>query len=261
MRTEEEQLAAYKPEEEIRRVYPWARAYLDIEGWPVWGCARVLRSAVGEEMNRILGNLAHADWMGKSADGESKRQARIYYRFTGRQPQVFFWDELAGDHVSVLAGRLQRVRLESRERGTTYCEVRGIRIEQGAAMMGANVNHRYLYRLVSPIFPTDRQWGRRPREEGWARNFYLTDVVSGCIAGLLKGCNLRSYEVKVAPEGLKECRVEWSRPQRGVETWRQGIVGMFSCNVELPSGIAIGRHGAEGYGEVQLVESVQVPRS
>jgi hypothetical protein len=254
-------VAAYKPDLQIRRSVPWARATLSIPGLPPFMCARMLRSAIGEEMNKRLGAMAHSDWLGKDETGECvRRQARIYYRYSNHTPQVFFWDDLAKDHVMALAGHLQSIRVDTREKGALILPVEEVRIEQGVATMGQNQCHRYLYEFASPLFPTDRQWARRPRESSHWRNHWMIDSIQGTIAGLLKANNLHNDDITVAPVSLAECRVEWSRPQRGLDTFRQGITGRFIANVELPSGIAIGRHGAEGYGEVRMIDRYDVPK-
>jgi hypothetical protein len=254
-------VAKYRPELQIRKTVPWARATLTIPGLPPFMCARMLRSAVGEEINKQLGNMAHSDWLGKDEAGETtKRQARVYYRYCDHTPQVFIWDDLASDHTNALCQYLHAIRIDTREKGPLVLPVEEIRIEQGTAVLGQNQCYRYLYEFASPLFPTDRQWARRPRDPGHWRNHWMIDTIQGCIAGLLAGNNLHSNDITIAPVSLSETRVEWSRPQRGLDTFRQGVTGRFVANVELPNGIAIGRHGAEGYGEIRLLERFDVPK-
>ena len=254
-------VAAYRPELQVRREIPWARVTLDIPGLPPFMCARMLRSAVGEEINKKLGRLAHADWLGKDETGETtKRQARIYYRYSNYTPQVFIWDSLAGEHTMALCQYLRAIRVDTREKGSLVLPVEDVQIEQGTAVLGQNQCHRYLYEFASPLFPTDRQWARRPREDGIWRNHWMIDTIQGCIAGLLAGNNLHNNDITIAPVSLSETRVEWSRPQRGLDTFRQGITGRFVANVEIPNGLAIGRHGAEGYGEIRLLDRYDVPK-
>jgi hypothetical protein len=258
---EDRTIAAYKPELQVRRSIQWARATLKIPGLPPFMCARMLRSAIGEEMNKRLGSRAHSDWLGKDETGECvRRQARICYRYRNHTPQVFIWDDLAKDHIEALAGHLRSIRIDTREKGALVLPVEEVQIEQGTGVMGQNQCHRYLYDLATPIFPTDTQWARRPREAGHWRNHWMLDSIQGTIDGLLKHNNLYHDDITISPVSLSETRVEWSRPQRGIDTFRQGIVGRFIANVELPSGIAIGRHGAEGYGELQLIERYDVPK-
>ena len=254
--------ARYKPELQVRKEIPWVRALLDIPGLPPFMCARMLRSAIGEEINRALGPLAHSDWLGKDEAGETvKRQARVYYRYTNRTPQVFIWDELAQPHIMALLKYLRTVRIDTNEKGSLYLDVADIQIEQGTAVLGQNQTHRYLYEFASPLFPTDRQWARRPRDPGIWRNHWMIDTIQGCIVGMLKGNNLYSDDVTISSASLSETRVEWSRPQRGIDTFRQGITGRFVANVEIPNGLAIGRHGAEGYGEIHMLDRYDVPKS
>lgn len=254
-------VARYTPELQVRREIPWARATLKIHGLPPFMCARMLRSAVGEEINKQLGPLAHADWLGKDETGETtKRQARIYYRYSNHIPEIFIWDALTTDHIGALCRCLRAIRIDTREKGPLVLTVEGIQIEQGTGVLGQNQGHRYLYEFAAPLFPTDRQWARRPREVGIWRNHWMIDTIQGCIVGLLKGNNLYSDDVTISPVSLAETRVEWSRPQRGLDTFRQGIAGRFVANVEIPSGLAIGRHGAEGYGELKLLERYDVPK-
>lgn len=254
-------IAKYRPELQDRKTVPWARAALTVPGLPPFMCARMLRSAIGEEVNKRLGKMAHSDWLGKDDTGDTvKRQARIYYRYSGHIPQVFIWDDLTSQHLAALCQHLHAIRVDTREKGALVLPVEDIQIEQGTAILGQNQTRRYLYEFASPLFPTDRQWARRPRETGIWRNHWMIDSIQGCIVGLLRNNNLYHDDVTISPVSLSETRVEWSRPQRGLDTFRQGITGRFVANVELPSGIAIGRHGAEGYGEIRLIERFDVPK-
>jgi hypothetical protein len=247
-------------DKQIRKSVPTASAVLTIPGWPPFGCARVLRSAIAEEMRAQLGSLYHSEWMGKDVEtGECiSRTARILYRFRDYTPAVYAWDERAHDHLRQLAARLRSLRIDTREGPKVYT-VESVDISLSSGVLGINSSHRYHYRIVSPIFPTDTQWVRAPRNPSPFRTAWAQEVVSGCIAGLLSVENL--YDAPVHVYGnLRETTVEWSRPQRNLTTRRAGITGEFITNVEIPDGMSIGRHGAEGYGELRLVERFDVPK-
>lgn len=247
-------------EKQIRKTVPTAEAVLSIPGWPRFGCARVLRSAIAEEMQAQLGNLYHSEWMGKDLEtGECiGRTARILYRFRNYTPTVYAWDDRAHDHMQQLAIRLRSLRIDTREGPKVYT-VDSVDVRMSSGVLGINASHRYHYRFVSPLFPTDTQWHRRPRCSGPFRNAWAQEVVAGCIAGLLDVENL--YDAPVHVYGsLTEMPVEWSRPHRDLTTRRMGVSGEFVTNVEIPDGMTIGRHGAEGYGEVRLVQRFDVPK-
>jgi hypothetical protein len=43
----------------------------------------------------------------------------------------------------------------------------------------------------------------------------------------------------------------WGRPQRGIAKVRDGFVGEFISNADLPDGWPVGAKSAEGFGELE----------
>lgn len=237
---------------------PHAEARLVVRGWSDWP-AHVVRGAICTELERALtGRITdgwtalHVDWHGHSETGRSDRPARVCFRPRGRGViEVYAWGDLAHTHVAAL-GRLGALRDPRGE----VCAVEDVQARTATTALAITPKRWHGYELVTPYCPSDVTWGRRPRgrDGAWARPAWAGAALAASIrqVALTLGHDLEAgaHRVHVQIADFADARAEWARPD-GRE-WRvDGFRARFVANVRLPDGIGLGRHRAEGFGEVR----------
>jgi len=228
----------------------WARVRLDIPGWPRRASARMLRGAICGALENHAPEGLHVDWHGHAADGTPRQCIPpVQYR-THDGPEVYFVGPRSSDHVALLSRALHAVRLQ---RDGDVLEVRAADIESDTCAMQTTGKSWVRYELVSPLFPPDVAWRRRPRDPGherdaWAAGLLYSSISQVLLAGGIQPDRLRLHVVGVAHE-----RVEWKRPKRSLSVGIYGFRARMVMNARLPPWVGLGKHRAEGFGALQCL--------
>lgn len=236
-----------KPEPWVT-VVPFGEVVFDVD-WPAPLSERVLRSAICGQ----LGPNAHVDFH-QHADGpeDERRMAcpAVMYRIRNGRPGVWLWGPRAGENVMTLA-RLNVLEVPNGERLT----IRGAELRIDECPVSVHRKGRWnRYRLATPFFPPSvtsaRQPGSGADSEVWgawaggtlARSLsaWLRDEVA------LDGEQLHVHMVR-----WRTAKCSWARPSRGVGYAATGFEAEFLANVAIPDGLALGKHRAEGWGEIR----------
>lgn len=228
-----------------------AEVALDIPDWPRGACGRMLRGALCAELRQHVGDELHVDWHGHASDG-TVRQALppILYRVQDGRPSVWMMGERAGEHLALMLRKLRAVRLA----GGDVVEVRGMDLRRSTCHVRTTPKRWQRYELVSPLFPTDVAWKRRPRQPGPERWAWAGQLVRKSMAELLRDVGVPESSVRhlhVHVHDYDDRRVEWRRQGRGLEIRRWGFVARLVVNAVLPDGCALGKHRSEGWGVVR----------
>lgn len=136
------------------------------------------------------------------------------------------------------------------------CAVEDVQVRACTTTLAITPKRWHSYELVTPYCPSDVTWGRRPRgrDGAWARPAWAGAALAASIrqVALTLGHDLEvgAHRVHVQIADFADARAEWVRPDG--RQWRvDGFRARFVANVRLPDGIGLGRHRAEGFGEVR----------
>lgn len=230
---------------------PVAEVRLDVD-WPRACPPRILRGAVLAQMMASEGSTLHSDWHGhlNGPEGGMSRPAPICYRIEP-SPRLYLWGDRAHDHATRAAEVLRSLRLP----GGDVLDIRSVDLDLRTEAAGVD-RRWYGYDLVTPLYPAAVAWGRRPRAPGRFRRAWAGTVIRRSILDLLgamgKGDAVGS-PLHVDVDDYRDVRLEWARPEREVREHVEGFRCSFAANVQLPDGIGLGHHRAEGFGEIRRV--------
>ena len=237
----------------LRVPVPWARVELGVR-WPHRLDAHVLLAAVGTEMQRRLGTLYHADWLGRDPDtGECiHRRPVVRYDLSTRRPVMWMDGPLAHDHAAAAARYLHAVVLPAGERR----EIAEVKVDHGVHVVGVHRRRLYSYALATPYFPSHTVSARQPAP-AWAKRAWAGEALRSSISDLLaEWGGTPESPVTVQVEEGRAVPVRWSRPGRGEDRRLTGFTATFTSPVSLPPGTAVGAHTREGWGRLELIGEV-----
>lgn len=239
-------LGSEVPGQPWARAVPVARVRLTCD-WPRVCPARILRGAVVARVDEAVG--ASVAWHQHGDDGDpAQRPCEVLYRVEPH-PEVWLWGPRALAHAAILAQHLHALRLPAGE----VVEVRGVEIEAETATVQALGKGWRRYRLVTPYFPTDRAWARRPRTPGPERAAWAGQALRASLSTALGDVGLTPpADLHVHVAAMRDEPVEWERPVRGHVSRVVGFTADFVANVALPDGIGIGKHRVEGFGVLEV---------
>lgn len=228
-----------RPEPWIARV-PWAEVRWEAR---VSVPATMLRGAVVA----ALGDDCHIDYHQHREDGTTRQEpATVCYRVRDGRPSVYVLGPRAGDHVRELA-RLAEVRFPREGRvalGSPW-------VQGGYTDVRTRKTEWQRYELVSPYFPSEVVWRRRPRKAGPERGAWAGAALEASMRLLWEQVGLEdrvNRPLHVQVEGLKTEMVAF----KGGRV--HGFRARFVTNAVLPDGVALGAHRSVGFGEVRSAD-------
>jgi len=234
----------------VKRVYH-AEARL-VCNWPRLCPPRILRGAVIAEMDRLLPHGAGVDWHQHGDDDKSaQRIPRIFYRVLDGQPSLWAWGPRAHQHLAQLTASLHALRLPQGQ----VVEIEGVDLDTQHTDVQYTGKSWYQYELVTPIYPSDVAFKRRPRQCGPQRKAwggsYLTAAINRWVKSAGLNFETRGQLLHVSVDEAWDVPVIWERPDRGTAVKAVGFRARWTCNAILPDGLGLGHHRAEGFGEVR----------
>lgn len=236
---------------------PWARVELDVR-WPRTLDAHVLLAAVGTELQRQLGTLYHADWLGRDPDtGECiHRRPVVRYDLSSGAPVLWMDGDLAHDHAAAAARYLHALTLPAGE----HLNVLGVRVDHGVHVVGVQKRKLYRYHLATPFFPSESIRGRKPHER-WAIRAWAATAMRSSLLNLLASWGV-TWDTRWPPlvqvESGQSATVTWRRPREGREVRVPGFTAELVSTVSLPPGAALGANVREGWGRLDLLASTEL---
>ena len=230
-----ERLAHESP---YRAPVPWAEV---VFGCPWTSPVETLRGAV---VRAVGGDLAHVDYHAHLPDGTT-RQTRPTVLYRVGPPRVWLYGPRAHDRLTELA----RVTSLLTPSGRTV-PVDDLQISSGVVDCGIDVKHWHRYESVTPYFPSQVAYVRRPREAGHEQDAWASQVLQSSIRRFFEELEVAGgqHPVSVHLVEVQHERCTW-RSRREATVW--GFRARFLANAVLPSGFALGQHVSEGWGEVR----------
>jgi len=226
--------------------------------WPAACPERILRGAVVGQVERQIG--ASVEWHNHGDDGESSaRPALTLYRVRSC-PEVYFYGRTAHQRAAWLIRSVGALMLP----GGEVIEVESGDLRTGATGCQVLGKSWATYDLVTPIFPSLVTYRRRPREPGAERRAWAVHFIESTVLDWLNGARLEyGLDREQGQTGISvyihdfddidgSVKLMWERPGRS-EYVAHGFRCRFTTNAVLPDGIGLGRHRAEGFGEIRLV--------
>ena len=226
-----------------------------------------LRGAILEEVARISGGneRLHSDWNGRLGGEEGETISRIppiLYRVRGDAAHLYFWGPRTAERLAEL-GRVEAVTDPENRRILVEISINS-RTEETA--LTPRAWHRY--ESVSPWWPPARVWGRKPPHDApqcvW--NAWAADALSMGILGLFRALGVpeetsgERTRLTVSVADMRCVPVVWHRDSKDIHHESVGFMVRFVANCALPDGIMLGKHGAEGYGEIRYVDCTRIER-
>lgn len=216
------------------------------------GCAwRWHPSALRGAVLDGLPGPVHSDWNGRLNEGEGEtlsRLAPVYYRVDGDRARLWLWGERTPERVAEL-GRVASLQTPDGGRVPVTMSV-----DLGAGAFALTGKHWYRYRLASPWWPPGRAWARAPHGASDAIwRAWLGDGLLSGLHGVLRAVGVTSETCRpsVQVEQFARRPVVWHRDGRDLHHDGVGFLVEFVSNMLIPAGFALGKHVAEGYGEVR----------
>lgn len=235
---------------------PWARRLQVARvrlacDWPRACPSRHLRGAIVARLEEAGG--ASVAWHQHGDDDESAaRSPEVLYRIRPDDgaPEVVCIGPRAAEHAQRLARDVHALRLPAGQ----VIAVDGVDVQYDAHVVQVRQKAWSRLTLQTPFFPTSTQWGRRPRAPGPERAAWAGQALAASLESFLCAAGLTvAGQVHVQVVGMEDARVTWERPGRGDRHEAIGFFADFVANVAIPDGVGIGKHRAEGWGEVRSV--------
>lgn len=217
--------------------------------WPRVCPSRHLRGAIVARLEESGG--ASVAWHQHGDDDvAAARSPEVLYRvgLGDGVPEVVCLGPRAAEHAQRLARDVHALWLPAGQ----VIEVRSVDVLYDAHVVQVRQKAWSRLTLRTPFFPTSTQWGRRPRSPGPERDAWAGQALAASLESFLGACGLAvAGQVHVQVVGLWDARVTWERPGRGDRHEAVGFHADFVANVAIPDGVGIGKHRAEGWGEVR----------
>lgn len=210
-----------------------AEATLQIPDWPAGAHPRVLRGAICTELEHHAPGGLHIDWHGHAEEQHREAIPPICYR-VHRGPSVYLAGARTEEHLALLLRGLGSLRLPHGD----VVEVEGVDVTQRRVTLATSNKAWRRYELETPIYPPEVAWRRRPRHSGPERRAWAGALLRASLAEL-------GLDAHVQIEAMRDEDVEW-RGER-----RRGFVARWVSNADLPDGMGLGAHRAEGWGVVR----------
>lgn len=209
-------------------------------------------------------SAVHSDWNGRrEGDGDTlNRLPPVLYRVRGRDAALFLWGPRTGERLAELGRVASLVDPENRVIPLNLC------VDHEEARVSREARHYYLYETVTPWWPPARAWARRPRGPGSDvfLSLWASESITGWLHGFFRAMGIPEQDpvshtrIGVDVLHMKEAHAAWHRDDRDIHINQSAYHLRFVSNVMIPSGIGIGKHGAEGYGEVTMLHDYLVPK-
>jgi len=244
---------------------PWrievcaARVDLGVH-WPYHPTA--LRGSVIAAVAAVVGGdaLLHSDWNGRlnAEEGDTlSRQAPICYRVHRERPHLYLWGPRTAERLAEL-GRVLAI-LDPTGRPIPIAP----QLESAVESLGLMGRQWYQYETVTPWWVPRQAMERRPCPSmpECIHRAWIGSALLGGLHGILRLAEIdltQPIRPMVQVEEREACRVAWHRDTKNLHYESTGFHIRFVSNVLIPSGFALGKHTAEGYGEIRRVASWNV---
>lgn len=97
-------------------------------------------------------------------------------------------------------------------------------------------------------------------------NRWASESVTGWLHGFFRAMGIPEQDpishtrIGVDVLNLRPAKAAWHRDDRNIHIDQSAYHLRFVSNVMIPGGIGIGKHCAEGYGEVKMLHDYLVPK-
>lgn len=220
-----------------------------------------LRGAVVVAMAQLAGgdDRLHSDWNGRLNAGEGETLSRIppvCYRVAGDQAQLYLWGLRTAERLAELA----RLEWLVPPEGGPLPVALSVDLQQEAFAVEGRCWLRYESR--SPWWPPLQAEQRKPKNapdcvlRAWAAQRLLSGLY-----GVIRACGIVCEEglrPVVQVEGIRPCPVVWHRDPKDLHHATTGYHLQFVSNVRVPDGFSLGKHVAEGYGELRRIDEWKI---
>ena len=227
-----------------------------------------LRGATLEQIARVSGGneRMHSDWNGRLGGEEGETISRIppiLYRVRGDAAHLYLWGPRTAERLAELGAVDCVINPEGR-----VCPVE-LTMDTRTEEVGITPRAWHLYETTTPWWPPARPWGRRPQRTDpdavWAA--WCADALSIGILGFFRAMGATEIteggasRLTVSVVSAHRTSVVWHRDEKGIHKEETGFLLRFVANCALPDGIMLGKHGAEGYGEIRRTGAVKIQKA
>jgi len=227
-----------------------------------------LRGAVLSELSKRSGGDAcvHSDWNGREGGENGPTLSRIppvAYRVHNDRAHLFLWGPRTVERIAEI-GRLECL-IDPEDRPQSI----NLSIESSTTEIGLTGRKWHTYTTESPWWPPATPWGRRPPDAApsgvWAA--WLSETLTTGILGYFRALGVpespeetpgKNTRLLVSVDRFRRVQAAWHRDDKDLHKNNPAFHVHFTTNAQLPNGMFMGVHGAEGYGEIRLLETTKL---